>query len=298
MRSPPTVSVLTTIYNREAYLAEAVGSILTQRFEDFELILVDDRSTDRSAEIAQSYLTDPRVRFLQNEQNLGDYPNRNKAALHAKGRYLKYVDSDDTISPDCLEVMVSVMERFPEAALGLCKKPGRFPELPLELEPKEAYRMNYFESGIFGNAPLSTIIRRSAFEAVGGFSGRQYIGDGELWLRLAAEFNVVLMPHGLTRWRQHHDQQSTHGWGSGKQAIEEFKKDLRAIQAERCPLSTTEMRQARNRLGARTARSMLRQAIKGNPVMSFKQTRAMGLTAMDFLKAPFWVPHATERMSK
>src|SRR6185369_13268101 len=75
----PAVSVLMTAYNREKYVAAAIESVLAQRFTDFELIVVDDRSSDRTLEIAKEYeARDSRVRVFANERNLGDYPNRNR----------------------------------------------------------------------------------------------------------------------------------------------------------------------------------------------------------------------------
>ena len=91
----PLVSVLTTDYNSEKHLAAAIESVLAQTMEDFELIVVDDCSTDRSVEIARLYENDPRVRIFINEENLGDYPNRKRAAFYASGKYIKYVDADD-----------------------------------------------------------------------------------------------------------------------------------------------------------------------------------------------------------
>ena len=119
--SLPIVSVLMTAYNREKYLADAVESVLKSTFTDFEIIIVDDCSTDKTSEIAQSLqVKDARVRYIRNEKNLGDYPNRNKAASLARGKYLKYIDSDDAIYPWGLEWMVKMMESFPEAGWGLC----------------------------------------------------------------------------------------------------------------------------------------------------------------------------------
>lgn len=290
---PPRVSVLTTIFNREAFLAEAIESVLAQTFADFELILVDDCSTDRSVEIARRYLCDPRVRFFQNERNLGDYPNRNSAAAHATGDYLKYVDSDDTIAQDCLEVMVATMDAHPHAVLGLCHPPGRFPKLPLVLSPLEAYRTHYFDRGILTNAPLSAIIRRSSFEAVGGFSGRNYIGDGELWLRLAAEFPIVLLRGGLTRWRSHGDQQLVYATLSGAQFNEDFHKDLRALRAVHCPLTPADRQAALRAIRARNAYVILSLAARGAVGPAWRHARTMGLRAADFLRAPFWRLRAT-----
>lgn len=118
---PPVVSVLMTVYNRERYLAAAIESVLNQTFRDFELIVVDDASTDRSVVIARQFEQDSRVQVYVNDQNLGDYPNRNKAASYARGKYLKYVDADDLIYPHCLGLMVEGMDAFPEAALGISR---------------------------------------------------------------------------------------------------------------------------------------------------------------------------------
>src|SRR6266404_3983608 len=116
---PPTVSVLTTAYNREKYIAQAIESVLASSFKDFELIIVDDCSKDHTVEIARRYTGDSRVQIHVNERNLGQFQNRNHAASLARGKYLKYLDSDDFIYPHGVAVMVDAMERFPDAALAL-----------------------------------------------------------------------------------------------------------------------------------------------------------------------------------
>ena len=98
MEVGPLVSVLMTAYNREKYIEEAIGSVLASTYTYFELIIVDDCSKDKTVEIAKKYeRMDERVKVYINETNLGDYPNRNKAASYASGEYLKYVDSDDLV---------------------------------------------------------------------------------------------------------------------------------------------------------------------------------------------------------
>ena len=117
------VSILTTVYNREKYLAACIDSVLASGYQNWELIIVDDVSTDNSVSIARAYeKKDVRIKVYVNDKNLGDYPNRNKAASYAKGKYLKYLDADDLIYPRGLEVMVHTMEQFPEAALGISQK--------------------------------------------------------------------------------------------------------------------------------------------------------------------------------
>src|SRR4051794_35303156 len=101
MTDQPLVSILMTAYNRQDYIAQAIDSVLSSSLSDFELIIMDDVSTDNTLNIARSFAEkDTRVRVYTNEQNVGDYPNRNKAATLARGRYLKYLDSDDYFLPD------------------------------------------------------------------------------------------------------------------------------------------------------------------------------------------------------
>src|SRR5579862_3435759 len=128
----PLVSVLMTAYNREKYIAEAIESVLASMYKNFELIIVDDCSKDKTVDIARSYeLKDSRIHVYVNEENLGDYPNRNRAASYAKGKYIKYVDSDDFLYPFGLWIMVSRMEAHPTAVVGLAKRGLKTKPFPL-----------------------------------------------------------------------------------------------------------------------------------------------------------------------
>lgn len=199
----PLVSILMTSYNRENDIGAAIESVLASTYENFELIVVDDRSTDRSVEVAESYASqDSRIYVHLNDHNLGDYPNRNQAASLAQGKYLKYVDCDDLIYPHGLEILVEYMEQFPEAGYGLCSlEQDRYRIFPFQLSPVEAYRRHYFDQSLFHKAPLSCIIRKEAFESVGGFTGKKYLGDFEMWHILSTKYPVVLMPHGIVWYR-------------------------------------------------------------------------------------------------
>lgn len=205
----PVVSVLMTSYNREKYIAQAIESVLQSSLKEIELIIVDDGSSDKTVEIARGYeKSDSRVIVYQNPQNLGDYPNRNKAASYASGKYLKYVDSDDLIYPWALASMVAMMEQFPGAGWGLCSmEPNPEKLFPFELDPREAYEYHYLGPGLFKRAPLSAIIKRSVFDEVGGFKPIRMAGDFEMWHRLAIRYSVVLMPQGMVWYRTHNSQE-------------------------------------------------------------------------------------------
>jgi len=205
----PKVSILTTVYNREKYLAECIESVLASTFQDWELIIVDDQSKDRSVIIAEEYAArDARINVYVNEHNLGDYPNRNKAASYANGKYLKYLDADDLIYPHGLKIMVETMEQFPVCALGISQEVAEdVKPYPFVMTPNETFRREFLQRGVLGLGPTATIIRRDAFEQLGGFTGTRYIGDTELWYKLAMQYPVVKMVPGLIYWRQHDDQQ-------------------------------------------------------------------------------------------
>lgn len=210
MSQQPLVSILITAYNREKYIGAAIESVLSLTYINFELIITDDCSIDQTFIIAKSYeVNDSRIRVFKNEINLGDYGNRNRAALYAKGKYLKYLDADDLIYPYSLNVMVEAMEKFPEAGLGLeepfyDKQSIPFPYLK---HPIWIYTNHFLKKGVIYVGPSAAIIRTDFFREVGCFSGERYIGDTELWLKMASKAPVVFFQPALVFWRQHEGQE-------------------------------------------------------------------------------------------
>lgn len=241
-KTTPLVSVLMTAYNREDYIANAIESVLESTYENFELIIVDDCSTDRTLEIAKGYeAKDKRIKVYKNETNLGDYPNRNKVASYAQGKYLKYCDSDEELYPYSLDIMVSCMERFPESPLGLShfhdkKKP------PFVVTPLEAYREHFFENVFFINAPSSTMIRRKEFEIEGGFNPIRHRGDYDLWLRMGAKYPIVRLPGLLNFDVSHEDQERNKNFLYKKFLNHTIA--LKALEDSNCPLPDAERKKA------------------------------------------------------
>ena len=208
MINKPLVSVLMTSYNREQYIAEAIESVLASAYKNFELIIVDDCSADRTVEIAESYQKqDNRIKVFVNEKNLSQFGNRNKAASYAKGEFLKYVDSDDIIYPYTLQMMVEGMLQYPDAALGFCLTVGNCKKpFPYKLESKEAFKLHFFDGSPMFVGPSGLIIKRKAFEAVGGFEEFGMPSDNHLTLKIAAQYPVVAMSRDLFWWRSHEGQ--------------------------------------------------------------------------------------------
>jgi len=209
-QSDALVSVLVTVYNREKYLSDCLESILKSTHQNFELIVVDDKSTDGSVTIVQEFVSqDDRIRLYINPTNLGDYPNRNRAAELAVGKYLKYVDSDDMIEPDCLSIMVRTLDDHPEAAYVLSyPRPVDQPR-PLLLSPERAYHSHMIEKqGFFCSGPLLAMIRTDRFREVGGFRpAARNMGDAILWMELSTRWPMLIAEDSLTFWRQHDQQE-------------------------------------------------------------------------------------------
>lgn len=206
----PIVSVLMPSHNSGNYIVIAIESILNSSFQNFELIITDDNSVDNTFEIAKEFaLKDHRVKVYRNDKNYGDYGNRNKAASYASGKYIKYVDHDDYIYPNGLEIIVNQMEQYPHASVGFFSlTQNKNQPFPILLNPKEIYEYNFFGPGLFFKAPLSSIILRSSFEEIGGFKTQSYTGDFELWHRMAQRFNFLLIQDHIVWYREHSNQES------------------------------------------------------------------------------------------
>jgi len=255
----PLVSVLMTTYNREKYLGAAIESVMASTYQNWELLVVDDRSKDRSVEIAQDYAAkDPRVKVILNEKNLGDYPNRNKAASLAQGKYIKYVDADDMIYPVGLEILVGGMEKFPEAGWGLSSLPQDSERLyPFMLTGREAYLRHYFKEKLFHKAPLSAIMKKEAFDKVGGFTGKRYLGDFEMWHILANNFPVVLMSQGVVWYRVHEEQEMQNNRTDFTIPFKYLKCSEEMLSRPDCPLSAEEREKALKKIKWNQARYIM-----------------------------------------
>lgn len=285
----PLVSVLMASYNSKEYIAIAIESVLNSTYKNFELIITDDNSTDGTYNIAKAFeAKDERVKVILNDKNYGDYPNRNQAASYAKGKYLKYVDHDDYIYPYGLEQLVYYMEQFPDAGYGLCSLGQHKTRIyPFQLSPKETYDMNYFEMELFHKAPLSSIIKREVFEDVGGFTGKPFLGDFELWLILSQNFPVVLMPHGIVWYRVHTNQESNKLKGDPSQPFKYFLVAEELLLSNDCPLDANNKAKALLDLKHKKAAAILSAGKHYSIKRALELKKESGFSYVDVLKYKF-----------
>ncbi len=201
------VSILMTAYNREPYIGYAIDSVLASTFKDWELIIVDDGSKDKTVSIAQAYeLKDERIKLYINEKNLGDYGNRNRAAALAKGKYLQYVDSDDMLHRDSLAETVAIMEADAGIDIAMVGSDAKIEQRDFQI--KEAVKEHFFKEGFLNMGPGSTIMRRDFFERIGKYP--ELYGpanDAYFHLKAAALGRIVLLDRDIMFYRIHEGQE-------------------------------------------------------------------------------------------
>ena len=205
---PPKVSVIMPVYNGDGFLAEAIASILGQTYTDFELIIIDDGSTDGTADIIRKYAErDERIVPVMLDKNVGNASARNRGIERAKGEYIAAMDSDDISLPDRLRRQVDYLDANPHiGCLG-----ANMHSLSQELKytwtsnvPNAHCQIAWgtiMGGGMVG--PLA-MMRRAPLSAVGGYEeGRRMDDDLELWSRLIEKTRFANLPDILLLYRRH-----------------------------------------------------------------------------------------------
>ena len=204
MNSSVQISILMPVYNCALYLAEAIDSILNQTFTDFELIVLDDGSTDGSAEIAKSY-NDSRIVYHCNEKNLGLANNLNVGLRMAKGKYIARMDGDDISLPERLQTQFDYLESHPDIDLCSCGLQMFGTENTVwvrESNPEAVKITMIFYSPVLH---ASSVWRREAFEKHNLYYDQNAFPaeDYDLWARAIFHCRLVNIPQVLYKYRIH-----------------------------------------------------------------------------------------------
>lgn len=208
LQSSPVLSVVLPVYNGLPYLRQAVESVLTQSFGNFELIVINDGSSDGSQELLESF-NDPRLRIVQQE-NRGLAATLNIGIALVRGRYLARQDQDDICLPGRFEKQVNFLDANANAdvmllgtAAEIWEGHSRTERVMCHAIDGQALKFGLLFNNYFIHS--SVMLRRSVFEHVGGYSedkARQPPEDYELWSRIAREFNVANLPDVLLAYRE------------------------------------------------------------------------------------------------
>lgn len=207
----PAVTVLMAVHNGEKFLENAIRSILSQSFGHFEIVIVDDASSDRSAEILASY-DDPRIRILTNPTNVGLTKSLNIGLAASRARLIARLDADDLAQPERLAAQVEFMNDHPEIPLVgtrviLIDSDGKRRGSAADLRATSSLAIRW--QLIFGNpfAHSSVMFRKDVIHTeMNGYDERfVYNQDFELWSRLLRRYDAANIPQALVCYRVHND---------------------------------------------------------------------------------------------
>ncbi|WP_418502600.1 glycosyltransferase family 2 protein, partial [Flagellimonas sp.] len=198
----PTVTVYLVNHNYEKYVRQAIDSVLNQSFQDFELIIIDNGSTDGSGRIIEEYTSVDKVLTVFQE-NIGLNRTNNVAIEMATGRYIMRLDADDYLHPNALEILSGSLDRWTEAGLVF---PNYF------LVDDKSNMLDIIQRHDFNEVTLldqpahgaCTMIRRECLEALNGYDESYHCQDGwDLWVRFIRRYGVRNVDLPLFYYRQH-----------------------------------------------------------------------------------------------
>ncbi len=272
----PRVSVCVPAYRAERFLADTIESVLAQSFEDWEMVVLDNASPDRTGEIARSY-DDPRIRVERNPETIPLAENWRAVVDRARAPYLKVLCADDVIGPDCLAREVEVLDRRPEVAIVSSRRDfitasgdvvlrNRGLDDLLGFQPPARVVDLVVRSGINPIGwPSSVLIRLDDYEAVGGFDSRWlHPIDLHLWLRLLSRGGLYGIPESQASFRISEGSMTAAMSDTGAQ----HRNMLRAFVAESSwDISRRSLRRAglRSRLEEVRLRLLFAAANSGRP---------------------------------
>jgi len=207
----PRISVVIPVYNRERYIGAAIASVLAQTFGDFELLVIDDGSTDGTGDVVRSF-HDQRIRLLRHGANQGIARARNAGVDAARGDYLAFLDSDDVALPERLAEQVGFLDAHPDhVAVGAWidwmddrgRPTGRVKRRPLRSDDVSALRL--FRQGIENTASMARTAVLRHYRHDEHFEVSE---DFDIWARIAADRPIANLPQVLVLRRAHGQQTS------------------------------------------------------------------------------------------
>jgi len=298
----PAVTVLMAVYNGEKHLVEAIESIMAQDFHDFELLVIDDGSTDKTPEILAS-LKDGRIRVLTNEQNIGLTRSLNRGLKAARGLFIARMDADDKAQARRLAKQVDIMGNegigvtvsWAGQIDDLGQPIGRWDSL---LEPEDIFYLLNFRNCITHS---SVMFRRDLALDLGGYNEELLRAqDYEFWMRLSKKTRIVQIPEVLVYWRKTDDNISVRAkagqdrsqYNLAKKNLERLaqmeltEKEVEALQFNR-PLSEVNLGRTAHLLDRVNTGLMQQEASLLQPLglTSSKVKRAMTRRKKDLLTA-------------
>jgi len=210
------VSIIMPVLNGERYISTALESIVAQTFKNHELIVVNDGSTDRTAEIVDSFAGKLNIKCVCHPARKGIAVSVNDGLRTSSGDFITFLDHDDMWLPDALATQVSYLDQHPDVGMVYCDFQTIDPQGSVIEESVAQCRERQRPSGdVFQKlfldsfiAAIGALIRKECFDRLGGFDETLLWGDYHMWLRIARHYRIDYVPKVLAMYRQH-DSQST-----------------------------------------------------------------------------------------
>lgn len=221
-----SVSILLPVFNGSKYLADAVDSLTSQSFEDYELIICDDCSEDGSFELVEKLAaSDERIKVFRNDKRLGLFKNYNRCLELSEAQFIKPFAQDDLLHPDCLKISLEALERYPTVSLMSVGRrrvsadgeliddsdlpnSSNFVDAGVPITGSEVIQKSLFPLVNYIGEPSCVMFRRSAM-GVGFDANFYHLGDIEYWLRILLEGDYYFEAEDLCYFRSHQGSAST-----------------------------------------------------------------------------------------
>lgn len=236
----PHISVVIPVWNREEWIASAVSSVLEQSYCDYELIIVDDGSTDHTLKVLEDSLSHTSktakksIQIHSMKRNQGVSKARNTGIKLGNSEWVAFLDSDDRWHPQKLQRQKDYLRLHPEYKVCFTEevwiRNGRRVN-PKQKHQKQGGQIFQASLKLCMMAASTTMIHRDVFEQCGVFDESLTVcEDYDLWLRIAARYSVALIHEQLmTRYGGHADQLSAHSWGNDRYRVRSLQKILKTI---------------------------------------------------------------------
>ena len=209
MTDNPTVSVIIPTYNRAHLIGKAIKSVLNQTYQDFEIIVVDDGSTDNTGEIVKSF-DNFKIRYISNSNNRGASAARNTGIRASQGEYIALLDSDDEWLPEKLDKQIKVLQnKSPEVGVAYSDvlyidKNGKNMNRKLSNPGKEGYIYEDLLGENYVGTPSALLIKKECFNRVGLFDDLLNAQDDwDMWIRIAKYYRFAFIKVPLVKYRLH-----------------------------------------------------------------------------------------------
>ena len=261
----PKVTVVIPNYNHAKYLSKRIESVLNQTYSDFEVLYLDDASTDSSDQVFARYQNDPRIRFLLNHKNSGSaFKQWNKGVQEARGQYIWLAEADDFADPRLLETLVPLLDENPDVVIAFCKsrivneQDEQIPPPYAEAYADDpAWKKDFVMAGQEFNHRFmvhinsipnasAVVFRKAVYEKAGGAHGKlRLAGDWLTWFEMSKQGDIAYVAQPLNFFRAHLSNVRSRSGPGGLWVEEKYRASL--YIAKNLTLSAQELEEVRLR---------------------------------------------------